>query len=128
MACPEFQQLAAAACARIEATWLRFVAPAEARKQAEAFRARLAFITPTITLSAEQTEALRLTGLYGLKRGGAGWFARDKKRCFGQQTIVALIRLGLIYQPQARQARVTAAGRNVLKAQILNRDAGEIRP
>lgn len=128
MACPEFLQLADAASARIEATWLRFVAPAEAKKQAEAFRARLAFITPIVTLSAEQAEALRLTRLYGLKRGGAGWFARDKKRCFGQQTIAALIRLGLIYQPQSRMARVTAAGRQVLAGQILRRDAGEIRP
>lgn len=116
IACPEFLQLAGAASARIEQIWLRFVAPAEARKQAEAFRARLAFITPTVTLSAEQAEALRQTGLYGLKRGGAGWFARDKKRCFGPRTVVALIRLGLIYQPQARMARVTAAGRQVLAA------------
>lgn len=124
--CPEFLQLAGTASARIEQTWLRFVAPAEAKKQAEAFRARLAFITPTITLSAEQTEALRQTGLYGLKRGGSGWFARNKKRCFGPRTIVALIRLGLIYQPQARVARVTSAGRQVLAAQILGSDAGEI--
>lgn len=131
MACPEFLQLAGAACARIEATWLRFVAPAEAKKQAEAFRARLAFITPTITLSADQTEALRQTGLYGLKRGASGWFARDKKRCFGQRTIVALIRLGLIYQPQSRMARVTAAGRQLLAAQVLRTASAagaEIRP
>lgn len=127
MTCPEFLQLADAASARIEQTWLRFVAPVEARKQAEAFRARLAFITPTVTLSAEQAEALRQTGLYGLKRGGAGWFARDKRRCFGPRTIVALIRLGLIYQPQSRVARVTAAGRQVLAMQIMGRNAGEIR-
>lgn len=62
-------------------------------------------------LTAPQLHLILVAARAPLRKGAAGWYGPARDRPFDRRTVNALLRMGILFAPYDRTARLTACGK-----------------